>query len=250
MIIKNTTIKSKTWCGQIVEPLEQYKIEPHEIQRWSNSAEVMKDLISGEMVMLNEINQPINFLEAIDLLKGKISQPSDSDGSPIVRLKTTKTGFHYQARSIGWTTSKHGSLINSNHLGIDRGDIVLRFFNKFDKEIISDSEFTQCTRTELNWWPQYDMELLGANIAIHNQPADNALLWVIVAPDIEPTRGGSIALIDGLNLRFIKNHGIDGRSAKHFPFDPINKSNSFRVIIKHEAGMQLDLQLTVEHFKA
>lgn len=200
------------------------------------------------------------------------SQPVDSDGSAIQRTKTTRTGWHYEPRSIDFITSKAGSLYNRTHTGNtiedspDYADCTLKFFDANGAELTqgqgeSLAAFqvrldSYCTRTQADWQATYDMEIIGATVSVLNPPTGNerAYCWVIVAPDIPANLGGSVPFMaGGWNLRFFtldQTTFLDGRGVKFFAYDPIYNSNKIRVVVKHEVGARVELQFVAEHFRA
>lgn len=192
-------------------------------------------------------------------------QPIDSDGSVILRNKTTRSGWHYEPRSLDFTTSVAGSLYNRKHdgnlidTGTDYGDCTIKFFNSSGVEISQQSVLdTDCVRTQIDWHPTYEMDIIGATVSALNPPSGNqrAYAWVIVAPDIPAQFGGSVPfLAGGWNLRHFAGQGsgttvLNGRGVKTFLPDPVNKTNKFRVVVKHDPGLKIELQFVAEHFKA
>lgn len=201
-----------------------------------------------------------------------LAQPIDSDGSVISRSKTTRSGWHYEPRSIDFITSKAGSLYNRTHTGNtvddspDYGDAVLKFFDANGLELTQGQGESlagyqarldsYCTRTQADWQPTYEMDIIGATVSVLNPPTGNerAYCWVIVAPDIPANMGGSVPFMaGGWNLRFFtldQTTFLDGRGVKSMPYDPVYNSNKIRVVVKHEPGAKVELQFVAEHFKA
>lgn len=199
--------------------------------------------------------------------------PVDSDGSQIIRPKTTKTGWHYEPRSIDFVTSKYGSMYNRKHNGntiddgTDYGDATLTFWDGsggqlsfqqtgFESETENDFQTrltANCVKTCIDWQPTYDMDVIGGALRVKNVPVNRAYFWAIVAPDIPENMGGSVPFIaGGRALHMMPENGlisVDGRGIKTFLYDPVYNSNKFRVVIKHDVGLQIWLEIIFEHFR-
>lgn len=199
-----------------------------------------------------------------------ISQPIDSDGSLISRNKTTRTGWHFEPRSIDFTAGVAGSLYNRKHdgntidTGTDYGDASISFFDASGVAITQNGETLEqwqtrlnanCVRTQIDWQPTYDMDLIGTHVGILNAPdgIKRAYSWIIIAPDIPEFLAGSVPFLSGgWNLRHFKNSPstfLDGRGVYTMLHDPDYNSNKIRVIIKHELNSNIELQFVAEHFK-
>lgn len=196
--------------------------------------------------------------------------PKDDDGSPIIKTKTTRTGWHFEPRSLDFYTAKFKSLYNRKHNsapisdGTDYGDAWLKFFDSTDAELTqavgeSDADFqtrltANCVKTFMEWQPQYDMDIIGAIVMVKNPPVDPAYLWVLVAPDLTEAQGGSISFISGgWNLAFLPDKSImyvNGRGVKSIAVDNVYNTNKLRLICKHSVGDQIGIQMIYEHFKA
>lgn len=193
----------------------------------------------------------------------------DADGAVLSRVKTTKTGWHYEPRSINFVTCKPSSHYNRKHNGgsiaasTDYGDAVLRFWDTSDTELIKGAEESaedfqtrvtaNCTKTCLDWHPTYALEIVGGMLQILEPPTSDAYMWAIIAPDIPEAYGGNVPfLAGGFNLKFFKSGSIehyDGRSAKMINPDFVDNSSKFRIVVKHEAGVQIGIQVYFEHFR-
>lgn len=199
-----------------------------------------------------------------------LTPPRDSDRSLINRDKHTKTGWHYEPRSLDFTTSKLNSLYNRKHDGAgimdgtDYGDGLLKFYDGTGAELVqgdseTDNDFqtrltNNCIKTIMDWQSTYDFDIIGGYFMIKNAPTTDAYLWVIVAPDLTEEQGGSIPHISGgWNLSFFQDKqsmSINGRGAKNVAYDPVYNTNKFRMICKHAAGAEIGIQMIYEHFKA
>lgn len=199
-----------------------------------------------------------------------VSGPKDSDGSLINRTKTTRTGWHFEPRSLDFWTAQANSLYNRKHdtagiyTGTSYGDAVLKFYNASNVELVQDiaesvSGFqsrldTDCVVSVLDWQPTYEMDIIAGTISVRNPPEDPSYMWAIVAPDLPAIYGGSVPFMaGGWNLSFLRDRDyirFDGRGVKAMAYDPIYKTNKIRLVIKHPPGYQIGLQAVYEHFKA
>lgn len=197
----------------------------------------------------------------------------DSDGSAIIRPKTTKTGWHYEPRIIDFTTGKYNTLYNRKHdgNGIDDGtdfnDATLKFYDGSGAELSyqqtgyeSETEAAfqarldaGCIRTEVDWNPTYDYDIIGGIMVVKNIPT-RAYMWAVVAPDIPENLGGQVPFIaGGWALHMFTEGGVrhvDGRGAKSITYDPVYGTSKIRIIIKHGLADFISVECTYEHFKA
>jgi hypothetical protein len=211
-----------------------------------------------------------NFLATVIADANKVLTTTDSDGASLIRVKTTKPGWHYEPRSLDFYSSKLNSLYNRKEDGggiddgTDYGDASLKFYNASDTELVQGGSETDvdfqirldagCVKTALDWQSTYDFDIIGGSLQLKNEPTDRAYVWCTIAPDIAPNLGGSVPYFaGGINLEFFKagsSMAFDGRGIKSFLYDPVYNSNKVRFIIKHKAGEQLGLQIMIDQFKA
>lgn len=223
------------------------------------------DLSSGDQTILGNLITAHNSTP-----EPPVETLYDSDGAQIIKPKTTRAGWHYEPRSIDFTTAKYNSHYNKKHnggtiaSGTDYGDAQLKFYNASDVELVKGAEETaeefqlrlsnDCTKTYLDWQPTYTMDIIGGMLQVYEAPTQDAYVWAIIAPDIPEAWGGSVPfLAGGFNLKFFKGGTIehfDGRGVKEIKPDFVLNTNKFRIIVKHQPGVQLRLQLYFEHFKA
>jgi hypothetical protein len=230
------------------------------------------DIVFVDALTQDEIDELDDLVAAHEgIPEVSVKAPVDSDNSPIVKPKTTKTGWHYEPRAISFTTSKHGTLHNrkGNNAGVgqgtDYGDATLKFWDSSDDELTqgaeeSDEDFqtrlnSNCVKTTIDWWPTYDMDIIGGKMLILNGPSavGQAYLWCVMASDIPEGSGGNVPFVaGGIDLAFVTSvnlFGIDGRGTKTFLYDSQYASNKLRCIIQHTAGLKIDLLKLYEHFK-
>lgn len=221
-------------------------------------------IVVGAKTLPGQLAQ--TYLEAMQRTR---PQPRDADGSLINRNKTTKTGWHFEPRSIGWTTGLLGSLHNKTHLDVDIGDATVKYIDGSNAVLTqgggeSDVDYqtrldANCVVTVMDWWPAYDQDPISGVLWVKGVTAPSAYLYAQIAPDIPANLGGSVMLNNGgLDLSFFfdsgtsQNTGLfksDGRGVKTLVYDPVYKSNKLRVWIRHPLAYRTGLQLTYEGFK-
>jgi len=209
------------------------------------------------------------FEAGLKLTGNKAVKPLDSDGSELIRTKTTKTGWHFEPRSLDFYTAKYNSLYNKDftgwsiETGTDINDATLRFFNSSGTELVKTSEETAeefqtrlsaCTVTYCDWEPHYTLDLKGLFFQIKNPPTNPAYIWLVGAPDIPAYLGGQVCFGNGgWNLAFFAANQIleaDGGGVKGIAYDPVYHSGKIRAILKHEPGTQIGIQLIYKQYKA
>jgi hypothetical protein len=271
IIVKNASDSTKTWAGMSIPSEHEYTLQNSEIESWRQSDDVIQSIVDGSLLIGNG-SEFFSSAHGMAHFFQLDNSPKDADGSSIVRTKTTRSGWHYEPRSIDFMTSKAGSLYNRRHAGNtiddspDYGDCTVKFFDANGLELTlgqGESEAgyqarldSYCVRTQADWQATYDMEIIGATVSVLNPPtgSERAYAWVIVAPDIPAEYGGSVPFMaGGWNLRFFtldQTTFLDGRGVKAFPYDPVYNSNKIRVVVKHGAGAKIELQFVAEHFRA
>lgn len=273
IIIKNVSDGPDTWQGQYLDQGESYQLQTEqEREEFATDEKVNQDLWLGNLVVGDgekELAPPFgdSWLKNVDLT------PKDSDGSAIIITKHTKTGWHYEPRSLDFSAGVAGSLYNLKHDGngmndgTDYGDATLKFFDDQGGELSfqqtghdseTDVQFqarltANCVRTEMDWQPQYDMDIIGGILMVKNVPTEDAYMWTVVAPEIPEIYGGEVPHVaGGWNLSFFNNKDkiqVNGRGSKTVVYDPVYNSNKFRTIIKHAKGDTPGVQMIYEHFK-
>ncbi len=274
--IHNKTGAERTYEGVPIADDTFYQIPSAMLSEYQNNADLLADLAAGTAAMssngTDEIDgnesQHVAFLLSLDL------SPKDADGTPLTHTKHTKTGWHYEPRSLDFVTSKHLSLYNRKHDGntmsdgTDYGDATLKFYDDAGVELSyqqtgheeeTDGQFQTrlsmyCVRSIMDWQPTYDMDIIGGILMVRGAPVVDTYMWTIVAPDIPEFMGGSVPHVaGGWNLSFFTANDkiiVNGRGSKTIVYDPVYNSNKFRTVVKHAVGAQIGLQMVYEHFKA
>lgn len=198
------------------------------------------------------------------------NEPKDADGSPLSRVKVTKTGWHFEPRNIYWKTSTTGSMFskkfdgNTPAGGTDIGDVTVKFYDASGTALTKGAEESDvdyqirltanCTKTVMDWHPVHDMEIVGGAMKVVGNEDKNAWGWLIIAPDIPANYGGSVPFLQGgCNIGMFRERefvNFDGRTPKFMAYDPVYKSNKLRVMVLHEVGLAIQVLVRFEIFKA
>ena len=274
--LKNEDTVEHTYQGTPIAAGAYYLIPSDEHAEWAADEDLLADIALGLIVVArsDDGTTDMGISDGIDWLKGVDQTPRDSDGSPITRPKHTKSGWHYEPRSIDFFTAEYKSLYNRKHdgniisAGTDYGDASLKFYDDQGAELSyqqtgHESETEQqfqtrldndCVMSVMDWQPTYDMDIIGGYLMVCDAPTTSTYLWTIVAPEVPEVMGGQVPHVaGGWNLRFFNANDriqVDGRGIKTMAYDPVYNSNKFRTIVKHSAGQKIGLQIVFEHFKA
>lgn len=196
---------------------------------------------------------------------GVVIPERDADGVHLSTQKITKAGWQYQLRSFQVTTCQllEGYLEREAD-GSDPGFFTMKWFDNTDTELIqggaeSDVDFqarldTDCEKTQLDWTPTFDYQLLGGQLRQAAAPSSSIILWVIGVPDYTPAQGGTKIFIYNLDLKFMPSTSVveaNGRTPKELLYnDPIPGTNKLRYqFVADSLGMQHTIQISMELFK-
>lgn len=182
---------------------------------------------------------------------------SDIDGIPFARLKASKKGWNFWAVPIEISTSTlGGSVYCKDAAGTDIAGITCKIYKADGSEITTagllDANLNQCVKTVLDFEPAFDYEMIGGALRINSNPAQDVRLWVIGAPDIPAIYGGSKEFASGVNLKFMapdSSFEIDGRVTKYVTYSAVTHSGKLRVILKHPAGANVNLQFIIHTYR-
>jgi len=174
---------------------------------------------------------------------------TDGDGSQLSRNKMAPKGWSYQIRAIELKTSSLNSLVNKDFEGTDDGFATLKFFDNLDVELTTQNDIdTDCVKTQLDWMPSWDYELLGGWMSMTATTTENIRLHAVGAPGL-----ADIVMIQNINARFLgqkETLTIDGRTPKRMKYDnPVPGTGKLRLMWLHNVGIQCDFQLTLEYYK-
>jgi len=181
----------------------------------------------------------------------------DTDGADIVRIKAAKRGWSFWALPIELTTSTiGGSVYAKDSSGTDVPGITCKIYKADGTEIttpgVLDANLALCVKTVLDFEPAFDYEMIGGALRINRNPSQDVRLWIIGAPDIPAIYGGSKEFASGVNLKFLapdSSFEIDGRVTKYVTYSNVTHSGKLRIILKHPAGLQLNLQAIIHSYR-
>lgn len=181
----------------------------------------------------------------------------DTDGVNIVRIKAAKRGWSFWALPIEITTSTiSGSLHAKDAGGTDIPGLVCKIYDASNVEITTpgllDANLLTCVKTVLDFEPAFDYEMIGGALRINSNPSADIRLWIVGAPDIPAIYGGSKEFASGVNLKFMAPDSlfeIDGRVTKYVTYNASDHRGKLRVILKHPAGTQINLQAIIHSYR-
>lgn len=252
-IIKNLDTVSHTYAGQVIEASGQYTIQASEQVKWANDDSLMSDIATGKAQVndgtsdISGINNQINFLKDIDM------SVRDADGATILRPKAAKAGWTFFMSPVEFTTAKLNSVYCKKHDDTTRGGITYKIYDTNGTEITATENEGNAVKTVIDFEPSHDYEIIGGHLQQNSKPTTNMRVWVVSVPDVSEGNGGSKEMIGGVNLKFIDptdKVNADGRVSKYMTYNATYHTNKLRVIIRHDAGVQHDILLVFEMFKA
>lgn len=179
----------------------------------------------------------------------------DSQGRQITRYAAGQKGWTYLSHPFEFETSKLGSLYTKNYLNTSRADCTIKFYDVDDVEVTDSAYEADIIKTVLTWSPDYDYELISGSIRQVVSPSTDVRIWVI---------GGIVDLgsayvkefTGGLNMHYLgadEEIKTDGRASKYMKKTiegvPYN-ANKLQIIVRHNAGVQHKLMITIEYFRA
>ncbi len=176
----------------------------------------------------------------------------DVDKALVVRQKAAKSGWTYAATAFEFLTSKLASIVALNYDGTSKSWITIHLFDVGGVEITDPSLVGNAVRTQVDFEPPYDYELIGGEMRITPQLTSDVRFFIIAVPTIPASYGGSKVMAEGLNLKYL-NPGnmfsVDGRVSKLLSYSATNHTNKLRFLFWHNAGVQENLMITVEHYR-
>lgn len=188
----------------------------------------------------------------------KLSEPRDSDGSPLNRVKITTTGWAYQLHGVEFKTSQLDSVHEEKVDGTNYGFTTIHCYkdngNGGYTACTDQSDVdANCIKTVVDWEPTHDYEIVGGMFKQKEIPDDDIRVWVVGVPDVPEQYGGSKSFAASLNLKYFgidEGIKVDGRAPKYMTYSAIYHSNKIRMILKHSPGTKHDVHMTFEIFKA
>ncbi len=182
---------------------------------------------------------------------------NDTDGAQIVRLKAAKKGWSFWAVPVEITTSTlSGSLYCKDSSEVDIPGVSCKIYNSNNQEIttagVLNANLNTCVKTVIDFEPTFDYEIIGGALRINSNPAQDMRLWIVGAPDIPAQYGGSKEFASGINLKFLgpdSSFEVDGRVTKFLTYDPNTHQGKMRMILRHPAGAQVNMQLVIHLYR-
>lgn len=180
----------------------------------------------------------------------------DIDGAMIVRIKAAKKGWSFWAVPVEITTSTLGTIYCKTSDGTDIPWVNCKIYNGSNQEITTpgllDANLATCVKTVIDFEPTFDFEIIGGALRINSNPSQDIRLWIVGAPDIPAQYGGSKEFASGINLKFLapdSSFDIDGRVTKYLVYNPVTHQGKMRVILKHPAGIQVNMQIVIHIYR-
>lgn len=228
--------------------------EVHTCQIWKGT---VPDSITGSYAQATNDTDKANFEAAFKSLGNTTLSQIDTDGAQIVRIKAAKRGWSFWSVPIEIVTSTLGAtLFCQDSLGVAIPWITAKIYDGSDVEITTagllNANLNTCVKTVIDFEPPFNFEIIGGSLRINSNPSQDVRLWIVAAPDIPVGSGGSKEFGSGINLKFLaadNSWDIDGRVAKAVTYDPIYHSGKIRILLKHPAGLQVNLMFVVQLFR-
>lgn len=181
----------------------------------------------------------------------------DTDGAQIVRMKAAKRGWSFWSVPIEVVTSTLGAtLFCQDNAGIAIPWITAKIYDGNNAEITTagllNANLNTCIKTVVDFEPNFNFEIIGGSLRVNSNPTQDVRLWIVAAPDIPAIYGGSKEFASGINLKFLSADNsweVDGRVTKSVSYDAVNHSGKLRMIIKHPAGLQVNLMFVAQLFR-
>ena len=240
-----------------VQPSDYYLIQAVEEAKWANDSSVLTSIVDETLIVSKSDDSSghiTDYADAVNYLKGDILD-IDEQGRQISRVAAGQAGWVYFAHPIEFETAKIGSLYEKDKAGSNRGISTIKFYDVNDAEITDAQYEANIVKTVILFKPSYDYELISGNLQQIDAPSTDVRLWVV---------GGLIELggayvkefAGGINMRYFgANEALktDGRAAKYMKKDITGvpyQGNQLQIIVKHNAGIQHKLMLSLEYFRA
>jgi hypothetical protein len=183
----------------------------------------------------------------------KSDEQRDPDGRLYSRPTAAKAGWVYFLYPIEFATSKLNSVYCKKADDTSRTGITYKIYDASGTEITDSQNEGNAVKTIVDFEPTHDYEIVGGQLQQHTRPTTNIRLWVVGVPDIAENYGGSKEMVGGVNLKFIdptdKVHA-DGRVSKYMSYNATYHTNKLRLILKHDAGIQHEVMMILEIYRA
>ena len=209
----------------------------------------LTSLVSGYVYAAQvNITQPVAITDG----NGNIANQLDVDNAQIIRLKAAKKGWTYCACAFEITTSAPNSVVALNFDGTSKTWITMKCFDALGAVVTDSSMAGSVVKTQVDFEPPYDYEIIGGEMRNLQTLSTDMRLFIVAAPDVPYSYGGSRVMAENLNLLFLypgNMFAVDGRASKLLTYNPTYHSSKLRFIIWHAAGISERLMIDVEHYK-
>jgi len=268
--IYNNTEQDQVYAGVTIAAGTYYLV-PANLEATFASDSSLISAITNATVIMSSTNdsggQISNVSTAIDFLKGGLPREVaitdrngnqlDTDGALIVRTKAAKKGWTFWSIPLEIVTSTIGaSLYCKDNAGNSFSWVTAKIYDANNAEITTpgllNANLATCVKTVVDFEPNFDFEIIGGALRISSNPGQDVRLWIVAAPDIPAQYGGSKEFASGINMKFLSANNswdIDGRVSKFVAYDSVNHSGKIRMIIKHPAGLQVNLMFIAQIYR-
>ena len=270
--LHNLSIEEKTYRGFTLDANSFFEIPFNQEIHFANDNSVLVDIANEVLAVsadgstdISGVSNQINFLKNnipkdVVITDGTVDGRSiqfDTDFAQIVRIKAAKKGWSFWALPIEITTSTlSGSVYSKDSSNIDIPGITCKIYDNEDAEIttagVLNANLAQCVKTVLDFEPAFDYEMIGGTLRVNSNPTQDIRLWIVGAPDIPAIYGGSKEFASGINLKFLapdSSFEIDGRVTKYVSYNATDHRGKLRIILKHPAGLAVNLQVTIHTYR-
>lgn len=270
--LHNLSIEEKTYRGFTLDAGSFFEIPFNQEIHFANDNSVLVDIANEILAVSSDgitdisgVSNQINFLKnnipkevvMTDGTMDVMANQFDTDFAQIVRVKAAKRGWSFWAVPIEVTTSTiDGSLFIQDVAGSPIPWINCKIYDGNNAEITTpgllNANLNQCVKTVIDFEPTFDFEIIGGSLRINSNPSQDVRLWIVGAPDIPVNLGGSKEFASGINLKFLGADSpleIDGRVTKFLQYNPSTHQGKMRIVLKHPAGTQVNMQLTIQLYR-
>lgn len=270
--LHNLSIEEKTYRGFTLDANSFFEIPFNQEIHFANDNSVLVDIANQVLAVSSDgvtdilgVSNQINFLKnnipkevvMTDGTMDVMANQFDTDFAQIVRVKAAKRGWSFWAIPIEITTSTiSGGLFIQDVDGNSIPWINCKIYDGSNVEITTpgllNANLNQCVKTVIDFEPTFDFEIIGGSLRINSNPSQDVRLWIVGAPDIPVNFGGSKEFASGINLKFLGADSpleIDGRVTKFLQYNPSTHQGKMRIVLKHPAGTQVNMQLTIQLYR-
>ncbi len=203
----------------------------------------------------DQLDFEANFKDKSDISIAQI----DVDGAEIVRVKAAKKGWTYGAISTEFTTSVVGGNLycKLSDGKTNRGWGIISTYD-IDNNIVTtpdpgdNSINNTIVKTVLDFEPNVDYEIIGGELRTAQTITGDLRLWIIAAPDVPASVGGSKEMAGGINLKYLTPgnvYSVDGRVTKLLSYNATFHTSKIRLILLHPPGLQEQLSIVFEIYR-